>query len=274
MIERLGWQSVFVLGGIVPCVLFVVMTVALPESIRYLVLRRDRDAQVALILAKIDPRRGPAPTEPPRFAVEEHASGAFPVRQLFADGRTLMTLALWVVFFMSLLDLYFVTNWMPTLMHDAGATLDRAVMTTAMFQFGGTAGTLVLGRVFDRFPPFRILAGIYLVASLTLVLIATAGTSVAFLTAAVFAAGFCIVGGQIGANALTAGSYPTAIRATGVGWALGVGRIGSIAGPAFGGLLLSVGWGAKPIFMLAAAPPLLAAAVALSIDLAGRRARR
>jgi len=97
-------------------------------------------------------------------------------------------------------------------------------------------------------------------------LIGTTGTSILALVLTVFGAGFCVVGGQIGANALTANSYPTAIRSTGVGWALGVGRIGSIVGPAIAGLLLSLRWPTREIFLVAAIPVLVAALASFVIS--------
>jgi AAHS family 4-hydroxybenzoate transporter-like MFS transporter len=83
---------------------------------------------------------------------------------------------------------------------------------------------------------------------------------------AIFAAGFCVVGGQIAANALAAGFYPTSVRATGVGWALGIGRVGSIIGPLVGGLLLAAKWSTSAVFMVAAAAALCAALAALSLS--------
>jgi len=98
------------------------------------------------------------------------------------------------------------------------------------------------------------------------VLIGTVGASAALLVVTIFGAGFCVVGGQIGANALTAESYPTAIRSTGVGWALGIGRIGSIVGPLVGSLLFTLHWDMRHIFIVAAGPALIAAVAALSIS--------
>ena len=92
-------------------------------------------------------------------------------------------------------------------------------------------------------------------------------------TVAIFASGFCIVGGQTAANALAAGAYPTAARATGVGWALGIGRVGSIVGPLIGGLLLSLHWSTEALFGVAAIPALGAAAAASMLSrMAERRA--
>jgi AAHS family 4-hydroxybenzoate transporter-like MFS transporter len=266
LITRFGWKAVFVLGGAVPLLVFAFLVRGLPESIRYLVVRGGSSWQVASILGRIDPRAA-RPDPAAGFTVEEHGGKGFVVGQLFAEGRTRFTILTWIVFFMSLLDLYFLSNWLPTIIHDAGIPVDRAVLITAMFQVGGIAGTLLLGRLFDRLSPYAMLALTYLGASAFVVLIGTVGTSVVLLVATVFGAGFCVVGGQIGANALTAEAYPTAIRSTGVGWALGIGRIGSIIGPLVGGLLLSLRWDTKHIFLIGACPVVIAALAALSISM-------
>ena len=264
LIARFGWKSVFVLGGVVPVLAFGFIAALLPESIRYLVVQRGRGEKIAAILSRIDPSATVSPDA--TFTVEEHKAKGFVVRQLFAQGRASFTMLIWVVFFMSLLDLYFLTNWLPTIIHDSGIPVSGAALITAMFQVGGTVGTLLLGRLFDRFSPFAMLALTYLGASAFVLLIGTVGSSVAALILTVFGAGFCVVGGQIGANALTASSYPTAIRSTGVGWALGIGRIGSIIGPLVGGLLLSLRWPTRQIFLVGALPVLVAALAALCIS--------
>jgi AAHS family 4-hydroxybenzoate transporter-like MFS transporter len=187
-----------------------------------------------------------------------HGSNQFIVRQLFAAGRTRMTLLIWVIFFMSLLDLYFLNVWMPTLVHDAGIEIGRAIVLTALFQLGGAVGSFVLGRVLDRFLSFRVLAYAYLSAGVFVFLIGSAGKSVVLLACAILAAGFAVIGGQGCANALAAAFYPTPIRATGVGWALGIGRVGSIVGPLVGGVLLSLQQDTRRVFWAAAVPVLIA----------------
>ena len=260
LIAGFGWRSVFVTGGVLPCLLAVLLLTLLPESIRFLVMKRGEDARVAHSLARIAPEITAPVT---RFVVieEDHFRG-FVVRDLFADGRSSGTLLLWVIFFMSLLDLYFLNNWLPTVIHDAGITIERAIILTALFQVGGVAGSLSLGRFIDRYLSFRVLAWTYLAASASVFLIGAAGVSVALLACTIFAAGFAIIGGQSGANALAAEFYPTAIRSTGVGWALGIGRLGSIAGPLMGGALLSLQHETRRIFWAAAIPVLIAALAA------------
>jgi MFS transporter, AAHS family, 4-hydroxybenzoate transporter len=137
-----------------------------------------------------------------------------------------------------------------------------------MLQVGGVIGTFALGIIIDRFS-FRALALVYFIGMFAVGAIGQLGHSAMLVAIAIFVAGFCIVGGQIAANALAAGYYPTSIRATGVGWALGVGRIGSIVGPLVGGVLLSLKWTAGEVFVAAALAALCAALAAFSL---GRRA--
>jgi MFS transporter, AAHS family, 4-hydroxybenzoate transporter len=169
------------------------------------------------------------------------------------------------VFFMSLLDLYFLSNWLPTVLNDLGSSVSEAAVIGSMLQVGGVVGTFVLGNIIDRFS-FRALAFIYFIAVFSISAIGYLGHSTILVTLAIFAAGFCILGGQNSANALAAAFYPTAVRATGVGWALGIGRIGSIVGPLVGGLLLSMKWSVTEVFMTAACAALCASIAAFCLS--------
>jgi AAHS family 4-hydroxybenzoate transporter-like MFS transporter len=176
----------------------------------------------------------------------------------------LVTLLLWVAFFMGLLDIYFLANWLPTVLNDLGASVSEAVLIGSLLQIGGVVGTFALGSVVDRFS-FHALGLTYFVGVFAVAAIGQVGHSATLVSLAIFAAGFCIIGGQIAANGLTAGYYPTAVRATGVGWALGVGRIGSIVGPLVGGLLLGAKWSTASVFLAAAAAALCAALVCFAL---------
>jgi MFS transporter, AAHS family, 4-hydroxybenzoate transporter len=263
LIPQFGWRSVFVVGGIVPLLLVPVLALRLPESVRFLVLTGRAPQQVAQLLGWIGPKA--SFTAATRFVVNEPELTGIPVLHLFRGGRTLATLLLWVVFFMSLLDLYFLSNWLPTVLNDLGASVSAAAVIGSMLQVGGIVGTFALGSIIDRFS-FRALALVYFIAVFAVGAIGQLGHSVILVTLAIFAAGFCIVGGQIAANALAAAFYPTAVRATGVGWALGIGRVGSIIGPLVGGVLLSMKWSAAEVFMTAAGAALCAALAAFSLS--------
>jgi AAHS family 4-hydroxybenzoate transporter-like MFS transporter len=263
LIPRFGWRSVFLVGGIAPLLLLPVLLLRLPESVRFLATRGHAPERVARLLRRISPNTAFASDA--RFVVHETHLAGLPVVHLFREGRAVATLLLWVVFFMSLLDIYFLANWLPTVLNDLGASVSEAVVIGSMLQVGGVVGTFALGTVIDRFS-FRALALVYFGAVFAVGAIGQLGHSAVLVSIAIFAAGFCVVGGQIAANALAAGFYPTSVRATGVGWALGIGRVGSIIGPLVGGVLLAQKWSAAAVFMAAASAALCACLAALALS--------
>lgn len=258
MIPRFGWQSVFWVGGVLPVLLLPLLAALLPESIRFLVARRQDPARIARILARVDPeRRWDPATE--RYEISESRVAGFSGRQLFTQGRAGTTLLLWTAYFCNLLVMYFLVNWLPALFKKAGLTMSAAIMTAAMLNLGGVLGGVGFGRLIDRMRPYTVLGTAYAFAAACILLMAGAGTNLAVLLPSVFFAGIGVVGAQIGMNAVSAGVYPTALRSTGVGWALGIGRVGSIVGPTVGAALLAMGWETRAILSSAAGPALAAA---------------
>jgi AAHS family 4-hydroxybenzoate transporter-like MFS transporter len=134
-----------------------------------------------------------------------------------------------------------------------------------MFQIGGTVGAIGLGQLMDRFNPQRVLAVAYALAAVCTAMIGSNTASTLMLVVAVFGAGVCISGAQVGANALAAGFYPTATRATGVSWASGIGRIGSVLGSMAGGWMLALGWNLPTLFAVIGIPAVIAAISLLSM---------
>jgi AAHS family 4-hydroxybenzoate transporter-like MFS transporter len=269
LIGPFGWRAVFYLGGAAPLLYAPVLLALLPESARLLALRGGADSRIAAILRRIRPDAA-GKAAPTRFVVAEPAPEGVPVKHLFTEGRALMTALLWVMYFMNLLDLYFMANWLPTVIHDRGFSISQAALITTLLQIGGIVGGLTIGRTIDRRAgSHRILAFAYAGAGLFVALIGSMGALWA-IAATVFGAGFFVVGAQHGANAFTAGAYPTQARAAGVGWALGIGRIGSIIGPVIGGVLLAEHWPTSIIFLIGAVPVLIASAAALCLGGARR----
>jgi MFS transporter, AAHS family, 4-hydroxybenzoate transporter len=272
LISRFGWQSVFIVGGVCPCIVALAAMAFMPESIRFLVLKGGQERRVTQYLSRIAPRAGISPGV--AFEVAEERSPGFVVKQLFTEGRGAVTLLLWVMFFMNLLDLYFLIGWLPTVMSDAGVAVQTAILIASLFQLGGVTGNLVLGRVIDRTMSFRVLGFLYLFSALCIFFIGGAGGSVPLLVVTVFVTGLACLGSQSSSNALTSTYYPTAIRSTGLGWALGIGRIGSIVGPILGGLLLTITPETRRVFWAAAIPPLIATAAAfLAASIIKKQAR-
>jgi len=268
IIPRYGWESVFVVGGVVPIAIAAAAFLLLPDSIRFLVVKGGEDARVRQYLARLAPGAAiPAQLSP---GGHEHPSGGFLVKQLFTEGRTVPTVLIWTVYFMNLLNLFFLNSWLPTIISDAGIPVGTAIRLTSLFQIGGIGGALVLGRVLDRHFSFAVLAACYVWAAVCIYLIGAAGASVPLLALTITCAGVGIIGGQNASHALSSEFYPTRMRSTGVGWALGIGRIGSIVGPVVGGQLLAQGTGMRQVFWAATIPAVIAAMAAAGVAAARR----
>jgi AAHS family 4-hydroxybenzoate transporter-like MFS transporter len=269
VIPAFGWRAMLVIGGALPLALTPVLIIALPESVRYLVLRGEAASRVVSVLRRMLPSVDLADATLARPAAPAHS----PIGQLFAFELRAGTILLWVAFFMSLLVVYLLSNWLPTLIIGAGFTLRQASLITAMFQVGGTLGAIAIGRWMDAREQHRVLGVSYALASVFVAGLGYAAGQSWLLVVLIFGAGFCVSGSQVGANALAAGFYPTASRATGVGWALAVGRLGSILGSFMGGAMLAQQWSLPTLYAVVALPPLVAAAalVKLGVMRAGRK---
>ncbi|KWH33567.1 4-hydroxybenzoate transporter [Burkholderia cepacia] len=262
LIEHHGWRAVLVVGGAAPLLLLPVLAWRLPESVRYLVNRHAPSARIAAMLGRIapDPRLANA-----SFTAPAGKPAGSPLGRLFGPDLLRGTLLLWLTFFMSLLVIYLLSSWLPTLLRTTGATLRTAAHVTAMFQVGGTLGAIVLGWLMDRFDPHRVLACSYAAAGVFVATIGVVAASPWGAALAVFAAGFCVSGSQVGANALSAAFYPTECRTTGVSWANGIGRGGSVVGSMAGGAMLAMGVPLSTAFAVVAAPCVIAAIAVLAL---------
>lgn len=264
MISHWGWQSVFYLGGIMPLLLAAVLVARLPESIRFLVAKRRPASQVRAVLEAIDPDfKSPGELQ---LVVEEvdGSHGERGVSRLFRAGYARATVLIWIAFFMSLLAMYFLINWVPLLFRRAGLSINGAILASVIMNIGAIIGGIVLGRAMDRSGARRVLITASLAGASLIAVAGFVGDVPWALAALVFFIGACIIGGQMGLYALAAEEYPTTLRATGVGWAVGIGRIGSAVGPAVGGALLMMDASLREILLACAVSPLLAA-VALAL---------
>ena len=246
---------------IAPILVAPLLVAALPESIRFLAAKNSQHRAIAPILTRL----GRTPPANATFVIAEEKASGFSVLQLFAERRAVATVLLWVVFFMSLLDLYLLASWLPTVFNGMGLDVSKAVLIASLFQIGGTFAPPLLGWIIDRVGFFGVMVCTYLAAAGAIAGLGVVGPEVGPLSLAVFAAGFCVVGGQGSANALASSLYPTVIRGTGVGWALGIGRIGSIVGPAIGATMLAQKLDRPSVFLISAIPALIAATAALCL---------
>jgi AAHS family 4-hydroxybenzoate transporter-like MFS transporter len=255
MIPTFGWRSVFIFGGLVPLVIGATMLGGLPESLQFLAVQRRRSPALVKWLRKLDPTL--RVDESTQFVANEESRGGVPAVHLFRDGRGMVTILLWIINFMNLLNLYSLANWLPTVVTGMGYTTQTAVLVGTILQVGGTIGTFGLAWLIARGGFLPMLITTFAVATISIALIGTPGISLALLFVIVFVAGWCVVGGQPGINAFAATFYPTYLRSTGVGFGLGIGRIGAIVGPLIGGRLMAAEWTAQQLFWAAAVPALI-----------------
>jgi AAHS family 4-hydroxybenzoate transporter-like MFS transporter len=231
LIPIYGWGSVLVFCGGMALLLWPVLVAAMPES----------------------------------YVPHGESKPKIPVGRLFSEGRARITILFWIIFFASLMELFFLTSWLPTTIGAQGVSESYAVIATAVVQFAGVAAAFAMGPLVDRYGPQRVVPIAYLIAALCIAGIGLAGSAVVFTIVMAFGIGIGTVGAQNCNNGVAAKFYPTSIRATGVGWALAVGRVGSIVGPVVGGILLSTHVDIRTIFLFAAIPPLVAAGAYLAM---------
>lgn len=256
MLPRWGWQSVFYAGGVLPLTLTLLLIAILPESVRYLEVSGANQKQISGILARISPELAHAPIS--RSEHRDQRRNA-PVINLFTEGRAAGTILLWIPYFMNLLILYFVVFWLPALLRQSGQPVTAGATAILLFSGGGIAGSFVEGNLMNRWGAFTVLLAEFLCTTLLIASLAYSNSFPVMMTIT-FVLGFVVQGAQGGLSAVAATFYPISIRSTGIGWCLGVGRIGSIVGPMLGGVMLKLDWSPREILLAGSIPALCAAA--------------
>ena len=252
-----GWQSVFFIGGAVPLLISILLIAMFPESAQFLSQRGDKPQKIAKLLGPIDPEIA-ADIDRISFAPPSMMTEGAPVKHLFTDSRALGTILLWIPNFMNLLIMYVIVNWLPALLEASGMSVSNGVTATSFFSLGGVIGTLAEGYLIRLGGGYRVMLaefGLCVLFIASMALMAGIWPVVIVLSLLL---GFLVIGAQAGLNVMAANFYPTSIRSTGVGWALGIGRIGSIAGPIFAGMLLSIKWQPWQVLLVGAVPALFA----------------
>jgi MFS transporter, AAHS family, 4-hydroxybenzoate transporter len=254
LIPMHGWQVVFVIGGIAPILASIMVAFVIPESIRFLTVK-GRHTDVAKIIARSAP--GVALTPDTKFVIAQEQVKSGSLSELFAGSLRTITPVLWLVYIANSFALFFMNSWLPVLIERLGLSPHDAALVTTMFQIGGTVGGLVLMRFVDTRGPI-IIAALPIIGIPVVALIGT-GLPVPMLWCFAFMSGFTVVGTQSGLNAVASMIYPTALRAKGTGTAVSIQKIGAIAGPLIGGMLISAHvpiaqvfyWGAVPVAIVA-----------------------
>jgi AAHS family 4-hydroxybenzoate transporter-like MFS transporter len=270
LIPAFGWRSVFVVGGLLPLPLCLGLAIVLPESIRLLALKGGSHERVGAIARRLRPARDFSGVS--SYTAEKTFHSGSLVGELFRDGRAPVTLFLWCASIASFTGHYFLTGWLPTVLSDSGYSISQANIAQGLLQAGGTIGSVLVGLMLDRFG-MKVVFFAFLAATPAVISLGVINHSIALLFVMVTISGMCVFGGRTALNAVSAIIYPTAMRGTGAGWVLGIGRIGSMIGPIVGGILITQGVSRQSLFSLSSMPLLLAGLIMffLSLRLRGGR---
>ena len=262
LIETYGWQSVFFAAGL-PVVLVPFIMKSLPESMPFL-LKEGRHDELKDIVGRLQPGFRPVASDHFALPSEDKADNAT-VGHLFHDGRGFSTVMFWIAFFMCLFMVYALSSWLTKLMAGAGYTLGSALTFVLVLNFGGMVGAIGGGWLADRFHIKIVLVGMYALAAVSISLLGyPVPTSVLFLLVGL--AGASTIGTQIVTYAYVGQYYPMAVRATGIGWASGVGRSGAILAPIVIGGVVAMALPLEQNFLVIAVPAVIAAVAVFCIQ--------
>jgi len=249
------WRTVFLFGGVVTALLFPLTYFVMPESIESLIARRPKNA-LALInrtlqRLKLTPIADlPAPatqTEKPSFTA------------LFSMKLAPTTLLLTLAYFAAILSFYYIQKWTPKIVVDMGYEASAAGGVLVCASIGGLLGAVLLGLAVQRFPLRPIIIASLLAAFGAITAFGLGADDLTQLSLIVGVAGFCINGGVVGMYPIMARAFPAAVRASGTGFAIGIGRGGSAVGPVLAGYLFAGGGGLLLVSGIMGAGALLAA---------------
>lgn len=260
IIPTLGWQALFIIGGILPFVLIPMFHLWAPESVQFLANSPRRAAKLRALLQRL------APELPTTFnmARERPAQKRSAISEVFAAGGVTGSLLIWLPFFMILLLLIVMVLWTPALLQQSGLSASQSVLVVGLINLGSALGNIWVGRTIDKFGPFLIIPLVVIGGTICLAPMGALINTPTLLSACAVGSGFFFGAAASGMLTLSASWYPAHVRATGLGWAYSMGRLGQVIGPLLTGGLLAADLSVQLIFVLTAVP---AACAALSIML-------
>jgi AAHS family 4-hydroxybenzoate transporter-like MFS transporter len=267
LLPHFGWPVIFWIGGLLPLALIPVMLFWLPESPRFLLARGRLTTRTERLLQTLNIET----TGQPAAHVMDVAIGN-PVMGLFRDGLATTTMLVWILYFANLLSIYLISYWLPTVLNLSGLAPADSVFAASLMSAGPLVSVFAMAPLARQFGPQRVLAVMLLTGVVVIATVGLANPPHDLLLLAIFLMGCCTVGSMTGINGMTAALYPARIRTTGMGWALGIGRLGGIGGPWLGGVLLVAGWPPRQIFLCACITALIGTVCVVMLHIVKRRA--
>lgn len=255
-IPLMGWKSVYWVAAI-PLLLIPIMVKYFHDSPAILLVK-GRIEELRLVLSKVNDEV--SLTSDMEFVIssETEKEPSSPVIALFKNNRALGTVMIWIAFFMCLLMINGISTWLPNMMLKAGYALSSSLSFMIVLNIGAIVGTLILGGLADKFGVKKVLVPMFIMAAVSLALLGFKN-NMFILYLLVFIAGACTMGAQNISYSFVSQYYPSLMRSTAIGFASGIGRIGGIIGPTFGGFLVALNLSAQMNFLSFAIPGIIAA---------------
>ncbi|TDJ36488.1 MAG: MFS transporter [Gammaproteobacteria bacterium] len=259
-----GWRGMFWFGGVFTLAMGLVAWMLIPESLKFLFERRPENAleRINGILKKL---KKPILSELPAVAAGKQGkdSNLFNVMlKLLAPEHRRKTITLWTAFFLCFSTLYFLMSWIPKLMEDSGYSASVGHDAFFNFNLGGVIGIYLMAWMSTRWKLSNLIFLLSVSSAIGMVIFAYAPNQLSLLMTLILLIGVLQQGGFTGLYGAASKVYPTEIRSTGIGWAIGLGRSGAVAGPAIAGYLIVAGFDMSANFIFFAVPMALGGFVA------------
>lgn len=265
LIGELGWRSLFIFGGLASLALIPVVLMWLPESLDYLIKCHPKTALIHVNTILLRMKKTTMVTLPtPSFEEQRRVPS---VHNLLKQNLRKQTIYLWLSFFMLMFTFYFVLSWTPKILVDAGLSVEKGISGSVLMNFGGVIGGIALGYYSNYFGLKRSIQTVMILCAISMLAFGLFTAHLSVLLFIAFFTGFLIFSSMIGLYALAPDIYHTEIRNTGMGWAIGVGRLGAICGPYLAGVLLNSGWSSSDCFFIFLIPLLISAFAVSKINM-------
>jgi AAHS family 4-hydroxybenzoate transporter-like MFS transporter len=256
LVSHFRWPMLFYAGGVPSLIVALVLALLMPESLRWLA-GKGETARAAALSERLDPSLRGTLFQP--VAQSQAPKRRIPLRELFSDGRAAGTVLVWFILYLGFASTTVISLQTPTLLHASGIPLSTAAWFIGIEGLTAAIGMAVAGRLVEKFGPIVALVPAFVAGGALLVGLGYFSSSVVLAGIVMTLLGFTVPLGTSGGIALAATFYPTAMRSSGVGWAMGMGRFGQVCSPLVIGLMLTLGWAPAKILAVMAVAPLLAA---------------
>lgn len=258
LIAQYGWRSAFLFGAIASLAMIPLVIWRLPESLDFLIAKRPANALQRLNRLLLGIGREQIAQLPEAPITERRYVQGNALSQLFSGSLARSTLLIWSSFFLLMFAFYFVLSWTPKLLVAAGMSNQQGITGGVLLNVGGIIGGLLFAYLSSRLNLKKLAAAYLIITAAALVLFAMFATNLAMAFFIAILIGAFIFGSMAGLYSLAPILYPAGIRTTGMGWAIGIGRIGAIIAPTVVGFLIDGGWKTADLYYAFAIPLVIA----------------